>query len=76
MVCKYYHENNNECKHSLPVVPSYINFICVQFPEKCPVFLWKHAALTKDTEHYEGAIDGTGEARLKLKTFGDSPVVS
>ncbi len=76
MVCKYYLANNNECKHSLPVVPSYSNFICAQFPEKCPVFLWKHAALSTDTDHYDEAIEGSVKARVKLKTFSDNPVVS
>jgi len=76
MVCKYYLENNNECKHSLPVVPSYSNFICAQFPEKCPVFLWKHTALTEDADHYEGSTEGSIKTRMKLKTFSDNPVVS
>jgi hypothetical protein len=40
--CRYFNVDTDACGMGLPVVPIFINFICAQNPEKCPVFYDVH----------------------------------
>ena len=61
LACKFYFEKAEVCMNGLPLVPFYSRFLCVQYPEKCPVSLWKEADSTKDAAaSCEAAMEGSG----------------